>query len=345
MIDLYSDTQTLPTQAMLEAVSAAELGDSSMGSDPTVDYLERLSASRFGMERAMLVPTGTMANLCALYAHNVSALVTDQYAHVVRFESGGYARLLGIPFYPVASHAGVLVPADLQAQLLGLPRGHRERATICLENTHNYSGGTVTSPDTVAQVVSLAADHGARVHVDGARIFNAAAFLEIDVSELTNGCDSVMFSLSKGLAAPIGSVLVGSDDFIERAREARKLFGGAMRQAGVVAAAGIVAVEVMVERLAEDHRRARRLAEGISELPGVEVDMDTVQTNIVVCDIRALGVTAADFADRLFSAGVRVKLREPGLIRMVTHYHITSTDIEQSITAIAKVVEEVNHAL
>lgn len=337
LIDLRSDTVTLPSPAMRDAIAEAALGDDVYGEDPTVNRLEELAAATVGKEAALLVPSGTMGNLAALLAHcnrGESVLLGDE-SHIYVYEAGGASALGGLVYRPLPTLPdGTLDGAALEAAL-ATPADNPHFAlpgVVCLENTHNRCGGAVLRPEYLAHVRQLAGARGLPLHLDGARVFNAAVSLNIDVRELTAHVDTVQFCLSKGLAAPVGSVVAGPRPFVERARRIRKMLGGGMRQAGVIAAAGIVALTEMVGRLADDHANARMLAEGLAALPGVQLDLARVQSNIVI-----FATPSADAAGRLVAG-----LRERGvlligmggsLVRAVTHYGITADDIQAALAA------------
>ncbi len=337
MIDLRSDTVTQPTEAMRRAMYEAEVGDDVYGEDSTVNRLQRKAAERLGKEDALFVASGTMGNLVALLAHcgrGDEAIMGDQ-AHTFFYEAGGSAALGGIHARTVPNHPdGTLAAGDVEAAVRDASNIHFPRtALICLENTHNRCGGVVLSPEQVAPVVEVAARHRLALHLDGARIFNAAVALGVDVSVLAEPFDSIQFCFSKGLAAPIGSMVVGSKAFIGKALRCRKIVGGGMRQVGVIAAAAEVAMDTMVDRLAEDHANARLLAEGLAEIPGLVVDLDKVQTNLVAfkCDDPAISTEQMVMAWR--GAGVLLNAMGPHSFRAVTHYGITRDDIEQALSA------------
>ncbi|MBI3801974.1 MAG: low-specificity L-threonine aldolase [Deltaproteobacteria bacterium] len=348
MIDLRSDTVTLPSPAMREAMYRAELGDDVMGEDPTVNRLEALAAEMTGKEAALLVVSGTMGNLVSVLSHSrrgEEAILGDQ-SHIFHFEAGGASALGGVVFHPVAT--GRFGELDLN----GLKNAIRPAATnvhyappgvICLESTHNRCGGTILPPTYLQAVRELADAAGIPIHLDGSRIFNAAVALECPVRELTRFADSVQFCLSKGLSAPVGSLVCGSRDFIARARRTRKMVGGGMRQAGIIAAAGIVALTEMVERLAEDHRHARILAEGLVELPGMHLDLDTVQTNLVILGPRAPHPEGPSFAQELARAGVKIGDIGGGRFRAVTHYGIAQADIHEAVRVMQKTWRELRY--
>jgi threonine aldolase len=342
-IDLRSDTVTLPTPAMRAAIAAAELGDDVYGEDPTVNRLEALAAERVGKAAAMLVPSGTMGNLCALLAHcgrGDEALIGDE-SHIFHYEAGGASALGGVVMHPVATTPAGELPLEALAAAVRDPNDEHEALTrlICLENTHNRCGGVVLTPAYMRAVRSVAAERGLALHLDGARVFNAAVALGVDVRAITVHVDSVMFCLSKGLAAPVGSLLAGDEAFVRRARRARKLLGGGMRQAGVIAAAGIVALEEMIGRLAEDHTNARLLAEGLATLPGIAIDLATVQTDIVIFRLADPAWSPATFMRALAERGLLIGEIGRGYLRAVTHYGITSDDIEAALEIVRETLE------
>lgn len=348
MIDLRSDTVTLPSPTMREAMYRAELGDDVMGEDPTVNRLEALAAELTGKEAALLVVSGTMGNLISLLAHcrrGDEAILGDQ-SHIFHFEAGGASALGGVVFHPVPT--GRFGELDLSA----LKNAIRPAATnlhyappgaICLESTHNRCGGTILQSGYVRAVRELADHAGLPVHLDGSRIFNAAVALRCEVREFTTCADSVQFCLSKGLAAPVGSLVCGEAAFIAKARRIRKMVGGGMRQAGIIAAAGVVALTEMIERLAEDHRTARTLAEGLADLPGMRLDLDTVQTNIVIFGPEKRPPEGPSFAQVLAREGVKVGDIGGGRFRAVTHYGITHTDIHEAVKVMRKTWKEIVH--
>ncbi len=334
-VELRSDTFTLPTPAMLQAIAAAELGDECYREDPTVRALEAQAAARVGKQAAVLMPSGSMANLAALLAHCLgrpepSVLVGDQ-SDIWVYEDGSVARWAGIRLLPLATGCdGKLALAELEAQC----RAEAGRvALIALENPHNLRGGVVLPAGYVSEVAALARAHGARLHLDGARLFNAATALGVEPAEVAREADSLQFCLSKGLAAPMGSMVAGTREFVERVRAARKTLGGDLHQAGILAAAGLVALRDMPARLALDHAHARRLAEGLAGLPGLELDLPSVQTNTV-----AFGVTGGDAArDALIAAldarGVRISPFGAGRARAVLHHGVSEADVDAAVAA------------
>jgi threonine aldolase len=339
-IDLRSDTVTQPTPAMREAMYRAEVGDDVFGEDPTVNRLEKMAAERLGKEAALFVVSGTMGNLVALLTHcgRGDEVIVGDRSHTYLFEQGGMAALGGMTPRPVANQPdGTLHLEAIAAAIRGDDVHQPRTRLVCLENTHNMCNGTPLTPGYTTQVAQLAHDRGLRVHLDGARVFNAAAALGVDASELVKDVDSVMFCLSKGLCAPVGSLLCGSADFVAEARRSRKIVGGGMRQVGILAAAGIVALEQLTGRLADDHRRAKRLAEGLAEIPGIEVA--PVSTNILYFRLtEEASKTPEQIVDGLTERGVLLLGRLEGSFRAVTHYWISDEDIEQTLKAMHEIV-------
>lgn len=340
-IDLRSDTVTLPTPAMREAMYRAELGDDVFGEDPTVNRLQEMTAERMDKEAALFVASGTMGNLVALLTHcrrGDGAIMGDQ-SHTFLNEAGGSSALGGVYLRAVPNKPdGTINPSVIEAAIPSEDAHHPKVALVCLENTHNYCGGTPLDADYTATVADLARRHGLAFHLDGARIFNAALALGVPASDLAARADSVMFCLSKGLSCPVGSLLCGSAEFIKRAHRMRKMVGGGMRQAGVVAAAGIVALEQMVDRLQEDHENARILAEGIADIPGLGLDPDSVRTNIVFFDFSDDRMTAQQFCDRLREGDVLMLALGSGRVRAVTHYGIERADVEHALQVMRRVM-------
>ncbi len=336
LVDLRSDTVTQPTEAMREAMRRAEVGDDQWGEDPTVRRLEEMAADRLGKEAALFTPSGTMANLAAVLSHTRRGdeVIVESRAHTYLTEAGGMSAVGGVIPRPVAGERGVISAAQVEA-VVRAPNVHfAPSRLLCLENTHNRAGGTVMTTAQTGEVAAAARRHGLAIHLDGARIFNAAVALGVDPRALTRDVDSVMFCVSKGLSAPVGSLLAGEAAFITRARAARQMLGGAMRQAGVIAAAGVVALESMVERLADDHRRARRLAERLAELPGLRVDPAAVQTNIIMLEVDdAPRVVERLAAHRVLAHGV-----DRRTIRLVTHRHIGDDEVDRAAEIFRQVV-------
>ena len=322
-------------------MAIAEVGDDVWDEDPTIHRLQDRAAEMVGMEASLFVPSGTMGNLCALLSHARAGdeVIVEIDSHIFQNEVAGAAVVGGLQLRPLDSESGRLQPE----QVLGAirePDIHEPRsALLCLENTHNRKGGTCLNPSQTAALCAVAHQAGLKVHLDGARVFNAAVAQRVDVRELIAPVDSVMFCLSKGLSAPVGSMLAGSVDFIERARRMRKMVGGGMRQAGVLAAAGLYALTEMVDRLAEDHANARRLAEGLQGLSGIDVDIGRVETNMVFGECRP-PVTARQFIDRCRTVGVLLDQASAYRWRMVTHRGVTSDDVDYAIGAIRRLFVE-----
>ncbi|MEX1021704.1 MAG: GntG family PLP-dependent aldolase [Dehalococcoidia bacterium] len=336
-IDLRSDTVTRPSPEMRDAMHRAEVGDDLMREDPTVRALEEASAAAMGKEAALFVPSGTMANVVSLLTHcqRGDEAIAGSESHILNHEGMGAVVLGGLSVRAVRNDIrGRIDPAEVQAQLRpAWPR----TAVVCLENTQNRCGGAAISASEMRSVADVAHAAGAAVHVDGARIFNAAASLETDAKALVASADTVGFCFSKGLGAPVGSVLTGPQEFIDRAWFNRRLLGGAMRQAGVVAAAALWALEHNVERLAEDHAHAQRLASAIEEMPHVEMDPAGTDSNLVFFTLN--GVDGAEFRARLKDEGVLCSGTAPQRIRLVCHLDVTSEDIDTAISAIARVLD------
>lgn len=328
IVDLRSDTVTQPTEDMRKAMYSAEVGDDVYGEDPTVRALEELGASLAGKQAGLFVTSGTMGNQIAALVHTKRGdeIVCESESHIYYYEVGGLASLASVQTRTLEGIRGI-ISVDKIEQAIRTDDIHQPRtALICLENTHNRAGGTYYTPENMKSVKSIACKHDIPIHVDGARIFNAAVAQNLSVSKLTEYADSVSFCLSKGLCAPIGSLLVGSKEFINNARRTRKMLGGGMRQAGIIAAAGIVALNTMVDRLAEDHANAKILADSIANL-GLIIDIETVKTNIVLFDVQSTGMNADQFSDLLEENGVKCSQFGENKIRFVTHHGINRDDI------------------
>ena len=338
-IDLRSDTVTKPTPAMRAAMAAAEVGDDVYAEDPTVNRLEARAAQIFGREAAIFVPTGTMGTQIAirLHTHHGQEVIAESRAHVVDWEMAMAAAFSGVQLRTVFADRGIVTWQHIEQTCR---KGNDHRAgtgLITLENTHNMAGGTVTPVDVYQDIWWRATELRLPVHLDGARVFNAATALDIPVAELTSGFASVMFCLSKGLCAPVGSMLVGSRDFIDRARLVRKALGGGMRQAGILAAAGLIALEEMPKRLGEDHANARFLAESLAELPQVEIDLTTVQTNIVIFTVRDYP-DPAPILDKLRKRGIIAGTAADHQIRFVTHNDVDRAACEEAARIATEVI-------
>jgi threonine aldolase len=342
IIDLRSDTVTLPTPAMREAISRAEVGDDVFGEDPTINRLEAMTAERLGKEAALLVVSGTMGNITSVLTHcgRGEEVILGDSSHIFLNEAGGISALGGVFPHTVPNRPdGTMRLDEIEAAIRGENIHFPRTRLICLENTHNRCYGAALMPEYTAAVVALAKSRELLVHLDGARIFNAAAALGVDVRELTRGVDSVNVCLSKGLCAPVGSVICGSGEFIARARRIRKMLGGGMRQAGIIAAAGIVALKSMVDRLAEDHLLARRLAEGIAGIPGLGTELGRVQTNILYLDLIDRRFSDDEFMALLEKRGVRLSHPGPGRFRMLTHNGIGAAEIDAALAALRSVMQ------
>ena len=341
IIDLRSDTVTRPTPAMRAAMAAAEVGDDVLGDDPTVQQLEAIAAARLGKEAALFVASGHMGNLVALLTHGGRGdeIIVGDQAHIFYYEQGSAAVVGGLHPRTVPNQPdGTLDLNHIEAAIRGDDVHFPRTRLICLENTHNRCGGAVLDPAYLQAVGALARSYNLKLHVDGARLFNAAVALGVDVKELAADADSVSFCLSNGLAAPIGSLLCGSRPFIQKARSNRKLLGGGMRQVGVIAAAGIIALEQMVERLAEDHDHAQRLAVGLNQIPGLQADPARTRTNIVMFELVRPDLTPAQLAAALDAVGVRLFPAGGRRLRAVTHYEISANDIGEALQRIARVM-------
>lgn len=338
MIDLRSDTVTRPTPAMIEAMRTAKVGDDGLEGDPTVRELEARAAEIAGKPAGLFVVSGTMGNLVGMIAgaRATGAVLLHELAHILVTEMGGISLLARQFPRPIGGPGGRMDLDRLRdAMQPKLAPGFLPTALIALENTHNHAGGTVLPESYMAAVHALARDAGVPVHVDGARLFNAAAAQGVRMADLARHAETVTFCLSKGLGAPIGAVLVGPRDVIERGRAIRKMLGGTLRQAGVIAAAGIVALDTMVERLAEDHANARRLARGLHRIAPSMVDPAAVETNIVVLDLSASGRTSAAWAGILLERGVWTRGNDTPRMRLVTHHQVSVADVDDAVAAFA----------
>ena len=340
IIDLRSDTVTLPTPEMRKTMAGAIVGDDVFGEDPTVNRLEQEGAAQVGKEAAIFLPSGTMGNLVAVLSHTSrgDAVLLDRESHIFYYEAGGSSLAGGVQLWPIAGlHLSSTVLKIKEA--VRAPDIHFAPARLlCLENTHNRLGGTIMLPQNHEEVYHTARELGLSVHLDGARIFNAAAALGRPVTEFTSRCDSVMFCLSKGLGAPAGSLLAGPASFINRARRNRKLLGGGMRQSGILAAAGILALEHR-DALSEDHRRARELARGLSTLPGLVVDPFPPPTNIVIVYTSKTGLSPGEFCNLLAKKNIKTLPFGETCVRMVTHRDINDTDVERTLKVVRAMAE------
>ncbi|PYS86865.1 MAG: low specificity L-threonine aldolase [Acidobacteria bacterium] len=342
MIDLRSDTVTKPSDAMRKAMANADVGDDVFGDDPTVNRLQERAAEIFEKEAALWVPTGCMGNEIAVKVHTKPGqeIVTEDRGHILNYELGAAALISGVTIRAIKSGdgSGHLTWDEIKPSLkIDPPYYQAATALICLENTHNFAGGSVMNADACTEVCEKAHALGLPVHMDGARIFNASVALDESVAELTRNCASVMVTLSKGLGAPAGSILLGTKDFIKEAHIWRKRLGGGMRQVGILAAAGLIALEEGPKRLAEDHENAKRLAEGLAEIPGIKIDVEKVVTNIVIFDISGTGKPSAEIVGALGLLGV-LAVGFGDQIRMVTHLDISIADIDSALDVINRAV-------
>jgi len=338
IVDLRSDTLTLPTPAMREAMARAEVGDDVWEEDPTVRRLEEVAARRTSKEGALFVSSGTQGNLVSVLAQTRPGqeIILDRDSHVLNYEGAGAAVFGGVQTLPVATERGFLTAAQVRDNVRPSNIHIPSTGLVCVENTHNRHGGTCCTPEEIAAVAAAAHAHGIPVHLDGARIFNAAVALGRPVADFARPVDSITFCLSKGLAAPVGSLVCGSREFVARARRVRKMLGGGMRQVGVLAAAGLIALESMVERLAEDHDHAKRLAHGLAGLPRLRLDPGKVQTNIVIFHVDRDG-GSAELAAGCLARKVKIHQIGPGAIRCVTHKDVDREDIDRALDAFREI--------
>ncbi|MFN8439906.1 MAG: low-specificity L-threonine aldolase [Caldilineaceae bacterium] len=342
IIDLRSDTVTKPTPAMRRAMAEAEVGDDVYGEDPTVNTLQEMVAAMLGKEAALFVSSGTMGNLTSVLAHcgRGDEVILGDGCHIFIAEQGGSSALGGAVFHPVPTNAdGTLNIADIEASIHHDDPHYTTTRLVALENTHNKSGGRVLPPEYVDAVGDFAHSKGLKLHIDGARLWNAAVALGLPPKRLVEKADSVSVCLSKGLAAPVGSVVAGSKEFIKRVYRARKVVGGAQRQAGIVAAAGIVAVTEMVDRLAEDHANAKLLANGLASMDGIAIDAKNVETNLVFFEVQKADLTPAQLSLELADQGIRINPTGGRRMRAVTNYHVTASDIERVLDSVEGVLK------
>lgn len=341
VIDLRSDTVTKPTEEMRQAMYRAEVGDDVYRDDPTVNRLEELAAREMGKEAALFVASGTMANQVAVMAHTKRGdeIILGEKSHIYVNEVGGIAYLAGVQAALVTEVEGVMDARVVEQKIRPENIHYPNTSLICVENTHNMAGGRVVPLAAMKEIHDVGKRHGIPVHLDGARIYNAAAYLGVEAKEIAKYCDSVNVCLSKGLCAPVGSVLAGSREFIERARKFRKMLGGGMRQAGILAAAGIVAIEKMSKRLKEDHENALLLAKGLNSLEGVSVDVDRVQTNLIMVDFAGTGLNGMQVAERLKQNGILINGSSSPVVRFAVHYYITPDDVKRTVEVVSKIIK------
>ena len=340
VIDLRSDTVTLPTDEMRDAMFRARVGDDVYHEDPAVNLLEEKAAQIVGKEAALFVSSGTMGNLISVLTHcqRGEEALLEMESHMYYYEVGSMSAIAGVMPRLFKGEKGIPSVESIKSAMR-IENIHFPKTTlICLENTHNRAGGTVITPEIMEEIYQFFRKRKISVHLDGARIFNASIALGVDPRALALNTDSVMFCLSKGLSAPVGSILAGSKNFIQRARKNRKMLGGGMRQAGIIAAAGIIALDKMIERLSDDHKNARLLAEGLSKIEGIKIDLETVQTNMVYIDFSALGINASRFIKELWNERILVSPISVKRFRFVTHYGINHDDICYTIDKIKKII-------
>jgi threonine aldolase len=336
MIDLRSDTVTKPTEEMRKAAYSAEVGDDVYGEDPTVNKLEETAAKILGKEEALFVTSGTQGNQIAVLTHcrPGNEIILEAESHIFYYESGAVAALAGVQTRTIKGERGVMSPILVEDAIRGEDQHFPETGLICLENTHNRAGGAIIPLDNMRAIFDIAQNNKIPVHIDGARLFNAAAASQRSVSEFTQYCDTVQICLSKGLGAPVGSILAGNREFIAKARKWRKRLGGGLRQVGMIAAPGLVALNSMRNRLVEDHENALVLANGLANISGIKL-VNQVDTNIVVVDISGLNMTEKEFVEKLKNKGILTGTFGPNLVRFVTHFNVTSSDIKETLNNIS----------
>ena len=339
-IDLRSDTVTLPTKEMLEAIRHAKLGDDVYGEDPTVNELQELAAEKMGKEAALLVPSGTQANLTSLMSNcnRGEQVILESESHIYWYEVGGISAIAGLFPWPIQTSTGAFNIDKLRLTIRPKNIHYPKSTLICIENTHNRHGGTIITPGQIEAINEVAKKHSIKLYMDGARIFNAAVALELDPKDFTKHVDNLMFCLSKGLSCPVGSLIVGEYDFIVKARKIRKLLGGGMRQAGIIAAPGIIALEKMTARLKTDHENAKLLAELLSKIKGIQVDSKKIQTNILTFNLTPPAIDDNYFIRELKENGVLALTQGKNKVRLVTHRGIEKEDIEKTAAVIEKIL-------
>ena len=342
VVDLRSDTVTRPTPAMRRAMAEAEVGDDVYLEDPTVNALEARAAEIFGKEAALFMPSGCMGNLIAtkVWTHHGDEVICEERSHVNLYELASMSAIAGCMPRVARGEDGILTWAEIAAVIRPKIYYDSQTALVCLENTHNMAGGTLYTAAQISNICDHAHSSGLKVHLDGARVFNAAVALGVEVSEIARDVDSVMFCLSKGLGAPVGSMVVGSHAFIEKSRIYRKMFGGGMRQAGVLAAAGRIALEESPKRLAIDHQNAQRLAKAIAKIPSLQIEPNVVKTNIVIFDCKQTGMDAVQLCDALKPYGIWALDTAPYSVRLVTHCDIDAEGCERALQVLRTVVSK-----
>ena len=340
-IDLRSDTVTRPTPAMRKAMAEAVVGDDNYGEDPTVNRLQEKAAALMGKEAALFVPTGTMSNQIAISLHTAPGqeVITEERGHIFNFEMAGMAAISGTLARTIRTEDGFPDAHSIKNAIRPKSYTRAQTGLITLENTHNYAGGTVCSIERSREIVELAHENGIPVHLDGARIFNAATALGCEAKELAEGFDSVSFCLSKGLCAPVGSLLCGNKDFIDEGHGIRRLFGGAWRQAGVLAAPGIVGLEEMIPRLSEDHENAHLIAENLAGIDGIEIDASKVRTNVVIFEVARPGMNTSKLLAALKERRILGNVVDESHVRMLTHHDVSQKDCLTACEAIGQVMQ------
>ncbi|WP_226681529.1 low-specificity L-threonine aldolase [Sutcliffiella horikoshii] len=340
MIDVRSDTVTKPTEEMRKASYEAEVGDDVYGEDPTVTRLEEKAAEILGKEAALFVTSGTQGNQIAVLTHCSpgNEILLEEESHIFYYESGAVAALAGVQTRTIPGVNGMMNPQDVESAIRGEDQHFPETGLICIENTHNRAGGAVVPVSNMAEIYEVAQRYSIPVHVDGARLFNAAASSGIPIQEFTKHCDTVQICLSKGLGAPVGSIIAGSNEFIKKARKWRKRLGGGLRQVGIIAAPGLIALTQMTERLSEDHENAKFLADGLREISPLRI-VNSVDTNIVVVDVSDLGMKAEQFVQALKENGVLAVTFGPTLVRLTSHFDVSRGDMETVISTVNAIVQ------
>lgn len=338
-IDLRSDTVTMPTEEMREAMFRAEVGDDVYGDDPTINYLEKYAAELVGKEAALFVPSGTFGNQLALLTHcrRGDEVILGEDCHIIMHEVGASAVIAGVQLRSVKSNNGTMDPKEVESKIRLDDIHFPQTGLICMENAH--SNGRVISLDVMEDIYNTGKKYNVPVHLDGARLFNASTYLNVDVKEVTKYCDTVNFCLSKGLCAPVGSILAGSKDFIDRARKGRKLMGGGLRQAGFLGAAGLIALEKMTKRLNEDHKNALFMGEELAKIPGIKVNLDDIHINMVFFDMRETGYDSNKLVDEFMKKGIKINPEEDGLVRFVTNYWVTREDVIYVVNSLKELLQ------
>lgn len=339
MVDLRSDTLTQPSAEMREAICNAQVGDDVFGEDPSINRLQEMMAGITGKEAALFVASGTMGNQICIKTHTQpgNEIIVEKNSHLFNYECGAPGLLSHVQVLPINGQRGSFTVEQVKASIRPQNVHHPQTALICIENTHNRSGGTIFPFPEIEKISGFAKENKIKLHLDGARLWNASVATGIPINKYCDLVDSASLCFSKGLGAPIGSIIVGSHEFIERARYYRKAFGGGMRQAGILAAAAIYAIENHIQRLAEDHKRARVLGDFISTLPGIDFDSESLQTNIVIFDVKDSGLSGEEVVDRLAEKGVKMLTFAGTKMRAVIHLHISDQDIHNTITALKEV--------